>query len=146
MDLTIPVENSILNIRVAVLLKVSGGFLFEKHEKGFFFPVGGRIKIGESSEEAAIRELLEETGISFAKEDLKFLSVLEYFFFEEKPVHEINFIYEAETSKMPEGEGLAILKLEEMDNLTIYPPIIKSIISDPKLHSQNGYIVNDLDS
>lgn len=120
--------------------------MFEKHKKGFFSPVGGRIKIGESSEEAAMRELLEETGISFAKEDLKFLSTLEYFFFEEKPVHEINLIYEAETDKIPEGEGLAILKLEEMDNLTVYPPIIKSIVSDPKLHSQNGHIVNDLDS
>jgi 8-oxo-dGTP pyrophosphatase MutT (NUDIX family) len=120
--------------------------LFEKHKKGFFFPVGGRIKIGESSEEAAIRELLEETGISFAKEDLKFLSVLEYFFFEDKPVHEINFIYEVETDKIPEGEGLVILKLEEMDNLTVYPPIIKLIISNPKLHSQNVHIVNDLDS
>ena len=32
-------------------------------ERAFYYSVGGRVRFGESMEEAALRELKEETGI-----------------------------------------------------------------------------------
>ena len=60
MDLTLPIEDKILNIRVAVILKTKIGYVLEKSKNGYFFVLGGRIKINESSEQAARREVFEE--------------------------------------------------------------------------------------
>ncbi|MBL8995452.1 MAG: NUDIX domain-containing protein [Spirochaetia bacterium] len=60
----------------------------------FCRPLGGGIEYGETSEEAMIREIREETGESIA--DLELLCVLENIFTGEGALgHEIVFVYDA---------------------------------------------------
>ena len=60
----------------------------------FYRPPGGGIEFGETSEEAARRELREEFGLD--ADELRLLGVLENIFdYRGAPYHEICFIYEA---------------------------------------------------
>ena len=47
----------------------------ELRGEGTWTMPGGKMEFGESSEEAAIREVLEETGLSVDKKNLKLISV-----------------------------------------------------------------------
>jgi ADP-ribose pyrophosphatase len=63
-------------------------------DEHFLIPLGGGIEFGETSEQAAIREVLEE--VEAETYDLQLLGVLENLFvFDGTPGHEIVFIYEA---------------------------------------------------
>lgn len=60
----------------------------------YMIPLGGGIEFGETSEQAATREVLEEAGAETY--GLQLLGVLENLFvFDGTPGHEIVFIYEA---------------------------------------------------
>ena len=48
MDLSILVQDTIINLRVAGLMKTSHRFLFKKSKKGYSFALGGRVKIGKN--------------------------------------------------------------------------------------------------
>ena len=130
MDLTIPIENSILNVRVAVLAKTKNGFILEKSPEGFFYFIGGRIKINEDSEEAAKRELFEEIGVKV--ENLIFKTIVENFFKDGKSrlVHEICFVYT--TKEELEINGLVKDRVgcpvADFKNMDIRPKILKDYI------------------
>lgn len=60
----------------------------------YLIPIGGGIDFGETSEQAARREVMEEIGAE--AHDLQLLGVLENLFtFGGTPGHEIVFVYEA---------------------------------------------------
>ena len=137
MDLTIPVENSILNIRVAVLVKTKKGFILEKSPIGYFYFIGGRIKINETSEDAAKRELFEEIGIKIEK--INFKTILENFFIvNNKMIHEICFVYtvdeELEINNLV--SNLIEYPITDFVNMDIKPKILKDYIlsSDNRTH------------
>ncbi|KAA0966253.1 NUDIX hydrolase [Sporosarcina sp. ANT_H38] len=56
-------------VAVAVINE-AGEFLFQKRRDGLWGVPGGFIELGESTEEAGRREVLEETGIEIGKLDL----------------------------------------------------------------------------
>ncbi|MEW6617058.1 MAG: NUDIX domain-containing protein [Patescibacteria group bacterium] len=93
MDLEIDIKGTFLNIKVVILVKTKNGFILEKSPNGYFYFVGGRVKINETSEEAAKREIFEEIGIKI--EELTFKTIIENFFTlkENQHVHEICFVY-----------------------------------------------------
>ncbi len=98
MDLTIKLDSATLNIRVAVILKNKNGYIFEKHKSGYIFAIGGRVKLGESSLQAAHRELKEELLISDKNYniELKYKAIIENFYTNaNEEMHEICFVYEA---------------------------------------------------
>ena len=75
MDLTVKLAGeNYLNIRVAIVVQTKNGFVLQKHKRGCYFFLGGRIKSGESSLQAAKREMKEETGLEI--EDFKLISVI----------------------------------------------------------------------
>jgi 8-oxo-dGTP pyrophosphatase MutT (NUDIX family) len=94
-DLTIFVNNIKLNIRVAVIIETDEGYIFEKYPKwNYYFIVGGRIKINETSLETAQREIYEELGIRLENFSLK--TIAENFFEENNTKYqEICFIINA---------------------------------------------------
>lgn len=95
MDISIAMNGTRLNLRVAVLLKTRQGYVFERGDTGYFFPVGGRIKINEDSKAAAIREVKEEIGEELS--DLRLIGVIENFFdHANEHFHELCFLYKAE--------------------------------------------------
>ncbi len=76
------------------MIKSGDNYIFEKHKQGYYFGVGGRVKIGERSDVAAIREVEEELGVTVI--DLKYKTVIENFY---DNVHEICFVYTCEDIK-----------------------------------------------
>lgn len=144
MDLTIKLENSTLNIRVAIIMQTANGYVLQKNKNGWHFFLGGRIKLGESSLQAAIRETEEETGLKI--QDFKFVSILENFFkadgaFKDDVVQEICFIYTTPTvDKINPDFGLLEIKKEDLVDLDIRPEIIKKLILENKLGEVSHHV------
>jgi len=95
-DLSLIVDDYYLNIRVGIIFKYYDKVLIEirKDRVGNSVIPGGRIKIGEDSSNAIVREIKEEMGITLNKEKLVYIKTLENFFiFENRNVHEIFFVY-----------------------------------------------------
>lgn len=145
MDLTIQLDGSVLNIRVAVIMETQKGFLLEKNKKGFYFFAGGRVKIGESSLQSAKREIFEETGLDISEFD--FVSTIENFFDDrdgskKELVHEICFVYK--TNKVDNVDpkyGLYEFSKEEIVNMDIRPEKIKELILNEETNKITHHIV-----
>ena len=97
-DLCVKIEDGILNIRVGAIIMKGDKFLMAGNDHyDHYYSVGGRIKLGETAEEAVVREVFEETGVKMEVDRLGF--VHENFFpgdTEEKKgsmVHEISFFF-----------------------------------------------------
>lgn len=68
--------------------------MFKNDSAPYYYSVGERVKLNETSEEAVVRETFEETGIKFEIDRLVFIH--EHFFYEEitrEHYHEIAFFY-----------------------------------------------------
>jgi 8-oxo-dGTP pyrophosphatase MutT (NUDIX family) len=92
MDLQIQIEDTLLYIRVAVLIQNKNGYIFEKGKKGYDFTVGGKVKINETSVEAAKREIEEEIGLKLS--NFKLVGIIENFYTDKGGinVHEICYV------------------------------------------------------
>lgn len=73
-DMSVPCGEGIINIRVGAIILKNGRFLMVRNNlSDYFYSVGGRIKFGETAEEAVIREVQEETGIRMEIDHLGFI-------------------------------------------------------------------------
>ena len=158
MDLSIDVKDYKLNIRAAVLIIHNNKLLVHKNENSDYYALlGGRIKIGESSEETIKREIGEELGKEI--EIIKYISTIENFFETNgKKYHEIEFVYKAEfvneedkkiedTLRNIEGEDWIHydwLDLSKIDEYPLRPQIIKKILKEekPLIHCINNDIIS----
>ena len=128
MYISFTIEKTKFNLRVTVLLKAPSGYIFEKEKSGFCFPIGGRIKLKEDSESAAIREVEEEIGLKI--KELNYTATIENFFLYNKiNFHEINIIYKAEVNQDPDLlDNFCFIKDGNIDFTEIKPKKIKDII------------------
>ena len=62
-DMCVPCGEGLVNIRVGALISKVGKILMVESCRGYLYSVGGRIKVGETAEEAVVREVFEETGV-----------------------------------------------------------------------------------
>lgn len=98
-DMTVPCENGLINIRVGAIIMKDGKFLMagNKVRPDYLYSVGGRVKFGETTEEAVTREVYEETGVRMEIDRLGF--VHENYFYGDavsnlgKLIYEISFYY-----------------------------------------------------
>lgn len=136
MDLTFQADQNKLNIRVAVILKSEEGYIFCEHKEGYYYPVGGRVKINESSLEAAYREVQEELG--YEMRAVKLCSVLENFFVHGQTsirVHEFCFIYECEDIlEINLPQYFVSLNKDEVAKKDVRPRLTKELIAHPAEH------------
>ncbi|MBQ4425266.1 MAG: GNAT family N-acetyltransferase [Lachnospiraceae bacterium] len=73
-DMCVPCGGGFVNIRVGAIILKDGRFLMVRNgQSDYFYSVGGRIKFGETAEEAVIREVLEETGVRMEIDRLGFI-------------------------------------------------------------------------
>lgn len=145
-DITIDVEGYRLNARAACIIKHENKVLFHKNiNSDHYALIGGRIKLGENSEETVKREIMEELGKEI--EIKGYISTVENFFeTEEFKYHEYLFIYEAEFKEKDDRKTLETLKnkegkdylryewidIDKMDEYPIKPAIIKEILKEEK--------------
>ena len=97
-DLCVKMDDGILNIRVGAIIMKKNKFLMVGNDRfDHLYFVGGRIKFGETAEEAVVREVYEETGVKMEIDRLGFIH--ENFFPGDsvvkkgKIVHEISFFF-----------------------------------------------------
>ena len=92
-DLTLPVDGGYLNVRVGAIIMKYGKFLMVKNPTvDYCYSVGGRIRFGETAEQAVIREVEEETGVWLKVDRLGF--VHETFFYGDGATNAGRLIYE----------------------------------------------------
>lgn len=142
MDITINVGEYLLNVRTSGVIIHNNKILLHKNiNEEHYALVGGRVAIGESSEDALKREIKEELGKEI--EITGYISTIENFFtMKNSKYYEILFVHKfdfknEEDKKIIENmhnvEGKDYLKYEwiDMDDLEKYdlrPKVIKEVL------------------
>lgn len=94
LDINIKLGDYIVNLRAVAIITNDNKILFQKRKKDEFWALpGGKIKVGETGENAIKRELSEELGV-LETEISRVHSISEYFFnFGEDKYHQYIFAY-----------------------------------------------------
>ena len=150
MDCTFITESGKFNYRVGLLILNGGRVLMArnpKEKREYYYSVGGRVRFGETLEQAALRELKEETGIDCELD--RFVCFHENFFTDERgvPFHEISCFFTVKpndelmniadghlTDGGPEGEYLSWIDL-----LTCSAPVYPDFLKTTDLLSGGGF-------
>ena len=144
-DLIAELTGGRLNIRVAAIIRNQDNILVSKWPDGTMSLVGGRVAIGESTQAAVGREVIEETGLEVKSSQLH--EIIENFFtFEDQFYHEFLFVYDVETSSFeldqsaPDFEEQDILWLPISESASLQPEVLSDVVrdkSDQILHLVN---------
>ena len=142
MDLTIKLKDYKLNIRAGAVIIHNNKVLLHRNTNSDHYAIlGGRVSIGESSEETIKREILEEIGKEI--EITGYLATIENFFeMKNSKYHEIMFIYRAEfcdeddklmietLSNLEGREGLIYewIDINELDKINLAPTCMIEIL------------------
>lgn len=143
MDCTFETELGKFNYRVGLIILNGRKVLMacDPNEKRlYYYSVGGRVHFGESLEQAALRELKEETGITCELDRL--VCIHENFFTTDDgiPFHEVSCFFTVKTNQLllqlpdghptcggPDGEYLEWICLDNCGDITIYPDFLKTV-------------------
>jgi len=149
MDIRIVEEKNVFKYRVScIIIKDGKTMLVKMNSNDFLCCSGGHVHIGESAEEAVIRETKEETEIK-AKGG-RLIGIVENFYTNErigKKFHELNFYYILDIEKIPaeklkdynfleHDEGKLVdlkfqwIPLDKIDNYEIKPIALKKILQN----------------
>ena len=138
-DLTFKTPNGRFNYRVGAIIICDERILMAQNQSSpYYYSIGGRVRYGESSEEAVIREVFEETGCYLEIERLSFIH--ENFFIEQvtkEIFHELALYYYmkipnnfnplcSSISETGAAESLAWLELSQLGALEAYPTFFKN--------------------
>ena len=143
-DMCVACDDGILNIRVGAIIMKDGKILMVGNDRDYLYSVGGRVKFGETAEEAVVREVLEETGVQMEIDRLGF--VHENYFYGDVPSNRNKLIYEISLffyMKVPDAfapisesfmednskEHLVWASLDE--DIKMYPEFFKTELKNP---------------
>lgn len=145
-DMTVPCEEGFINIRVGAIIMKNGKLLMVGNDvhPEYLYSVGGRIKFGETSEEAIVREVIEETGVKLEVDRLGFIHE-NYFYGDSKTnlkklVYEISYFYymkvpedfEPVCMSMTDGGHEEFLRWIDLnDPIKYYPEFFRSELLHP---------------
>ena len=155
-DICIPCGDGLVNVRVGAIIYKDGKLLMVGNERAdYLYSVGGRIKFGETAEEAVIREVLEETGVRMEVDRLGF--VHENYFYGDAPsnlgklIYEISFFF---YMKVPEDFSPVSMSFTEDQSrehlrwvstdaeITLYPTFFRTEL-DPDCKSVRHFITDE---
>lgn len=143
-DMCVACDDGILNIRAGAIIMKDGKLLMVGNSRNYLYSVGGRIKFGETAEEAVVREVFEETGIKMEIDRLGF--VQENYFYGDAPsnlnklIYEISFFFYMKvpdtfapvSESFTEGSGEERLVWVSLDDdIHMYPEFFKTELKNP---------------
>ena len=142
----VPCDEGILNIRVGGIIMRDGKLLMVGNDRSdYLYSVGGRIKFGETAEEAIVREILEETGVKMEIDRLGF--VHENYFYGDTPanfgklIYEISFFFYMKVPRdftpvsesFTEDQSKEYLKWVSLDeDIKMYPTFFRLELQNPE--------------
>lgn len=100
----------------------------------YYYTIGGKVEINETSEEAVVREAYEETGVVFEIDRLAF--IYERFFdVENEHFHQLVFFFIMKENSntdfiSEEKETLHWLPLESLDKNCLFPEFLNTNLLD----------------
>ena len=90
-------------------------------QTSYYSLIGGRVKYGETTIEALIREIQEEIGIKVNKKETKLINVSENFFkYNGKEFHELLFIYKIKNKQVNQISEIKTLDKTSVVNTVSY--------------------------
>ena len=144
-DMCVACDDGILNIRVGAIIMKDGKILMVGNERAnYLYSVGGRIKFGETAEEAIVREVFEETGVKMEIDRLGF--VHENYFYGDAPsnlgklIYEISFFFYMKvpsdfapiSESFTEDNSKEHLKWVSLDeDIKMYPEFFRTELINP---------------
>ena len=144
-DMCVTCDDGILNIRVGAIIMKDGKILMVGNERSnYLYSVGGRIKFGETTDEAIVREVYEETGVKMEIDRLGF--VHENYFYGDAPtnlgklIYEISFFFYMKvpedftpiSDSFTEDNSREFLKwISPNVDIKIYPEFFKTELMNP---------------
>lgn len=145
-DMTSECCGGFINIRAGAIIMKGGRFLMVGNgNNDYLYSVGGRLKFGETAEEAVVREVFEETGAKMEIDRLGFVNEL-YFTGDSaynlgKTVYEISYYFYMKTpdgfepvcESFAEGDAKEYLVWVSPDDpVKIYPEFFKTELKHPE--------------
>ena len=158
-SIKIKTEDYNFKFRVSgLIIKNNKLLLVDMDDSGFLCLPGGYVELGETTEIAVKRELLEEVGKNF--DISKYLGVVENYFINKysKKTHEISFYYVMTPVENINTNNFTIIEndkghkiklefkwinLKEINNYDIRPSFLKQILEDENFEF-NHLIFNEL--
>lgn len=138
-DIWLRTDDSSFHLRAAALVIENGRLLVakEKHHNPFY-TIGGGVRVGETTREAAQREAWEETGIQYEVDRLLYIQE-RFFTYGGMQKHEVAFYYlmKETHSEIAEGtqsdyagETLHWIPVEELPATEIVPDFLKTALQN----------------
>ena len=153
-DMCVPCGEGLVNIRVGALILKDGKILMVESSRGYLYSVGGRIKMGETAQEAVVREVLEETGVLMPIKRL--IAVHENYFYGDmknnlgKLIYEVSFYFLMDVPKdfepvcssvTEEGVSESLKWVDPDTTQRIFPDFFREEAKSPSGHVR--YAIND---
>lgn len=158
MDIKIKTEHLKFKYRVSGIIILDHQLLVERYTKDSYCLPGGYVNMGETSEEAILRELKEEINVDF--QISKFAGIAENFFvnFKGEQTHSIDFYYyvsfqnkedihDIDYKRLEDDHGKMVqhdlkwIDLDALKNVELKP----STIRDAIIHKKENfhYMIHD---
>ena len=150
-------ENNWFRYRAAAIIIEKGWALFASNQRDdYYYSIGGGVHMGETAEEAVLREVYEESGVH---NEIDYLAVIHENFFNDNTgtlkgleCHELSFYYMMKPrgtkelnsnsiSAFGDKELMHWVPLEELDQGKAFPTFLKEYLS--KEHKGIEHIVTD---
>ena len=143
-DMCVACGDGFLNIRAGAIIMKDGKLLMVGNDRDYLYSVGGRLKFGETAEEAVVREVFEETGVQMEIDRLGF--VHENYFYGDAPsnlnklIYEISFFFYMKVPDTfePISENFTEDKSRERlvwispdEDIKIYPEFFRTELKNP---------------
>ena len=140
-------ENKWFRYRAAAIIIEEDCALFAGNEiDNYYYSIGGGVHVGETSEKAVKREVLEETGVEY---EIDRLAVIHENFFNENQgslkgmdCHEISMYYLMKPSySQGVRETMHWIPIKDLDKYKAFPTFLKEYLS--KEHAGIEHIITD---
>jgi len=146
-DIAVKVDNGNFILKVGAIIIHENKVLMVKNDSfSYFYTIGGRVKYGETSVDAVLRETFEETNVVFEIERLAFIHENFFIadFMDNQFYHEIALYYLMKPSSNldnlscnsifgnGEKEYLHWLSLDELSEYPVFPEFYKTELANLK--------------